>query len=64
LVLDGTNPIVDSNITEGIRVSAMIPPVADRRSGVVFSIRRQRMAKVSKEQLVSWHTAAPEMLNF
>lgn len=64
LVLDGTNPIVDSYITEGIRVSAMIPPVADRRSGVVFSIRRQRMAKVSKEQLVGWHTATPEMLEF
>ena len=48
LVLDGTNPIVDSYITEGIRVSAMIPPVADRRSGIVFSIRRQRMARVTK----------------
>jgi pilus assembly protein CpaF len=64
LVLDGTNPIVDSYITEGIRVSAMIPPVADRRSGVVFSIRRQRMARVTKEQLVEWHTATPEMLDF
>jgi len=64
LILDGTNPIVDSYITEGIRVSAMIPPVADRRSGVVFSIRRQRMARVSKEELVQWNTASPEMLNF
>lgn len=64
LVLDGTNPIVDSYITEGIRVSAMIPPVADRRSGVAFSIRRQRMAKVSKEQIIGWHTATPEMLEF
>jgi pilus assembly protein CpaF len=64
LVLDGTNPIVDSYITEGIRVSAMIPPVADRHSGVVFSIRRQRMAKVSKEQIIGWHTATPEMLEF
>lgn len=64
LVLDGTNPIVDSYITEGIRVSAMIPPVADRRSGVVFSIRRQRMAKVTKEQIVEWQTATPKMLDF
>jgi len=64
LVLDGTNPIVDSYITEGVRVSAMIPPVADRRSGVVFSIRRQRMAKVTKEQLIGWRTATPEMLDF
>lgn len=64
LVLDGTNPIVDSYITEGIRVSAMIPPVADRRSGAVFSLRRQRMARVIKQQLVEWHTATPEMLDF
>ncbi|MGI5849916.1 MAG: CpaF family protein [Christensenellales bacterium] len=64
LVLDGTNPIVDSYITEGIRVSAMIPPVADRRSGVVFSIRRQRMARITRQQLVEWQTATPEMLDF
>jgi pilus assembly protein CpaF len=64
LVLDGTNPIVDSYITQGIRVSAMIPPVTDRRSGAVFSIRRQRMARVTKEQLVGWGTATPEMLDF
>jgi len=42
----------------------MIPPVADRRSGVVFSLRRQRMARITKEQLVSWCTATPEMLDF
>ena len=63
-VLDGTNPIVDSYITQGIRISAMIPPVTDRRSGAVFSIRRQRMAKVTKKQLVEWQTATPEMLDF
>ena len=64
LILDGTNPIVDSYITQGIRISAMIPPVADRRCGVVFSIRRQRLAKVTQEQIVKWNTATPEMLEF
>lgn len=64
LVLDGTNPIADSYITQGIRVSAMIPPVADRCSGAVFSIRRQRMAKVTREQLVEWQAASQEMLDF
>jgi pilus assembly protein CpaF len=64
LVLDGTNPIVDSYITQGIRISAMIPPITDRRSGAVFSIRRQRMAKITKQQLVEWQTATPEMLDF
>jgi len=37
LVLDGTNPIVDSYITEGIRVSAMIPPVSDKLSRMLIS---------------------------
>ncbi len=64
LVLDGTSPIVDSYITQGIRISAMIPPITDRRSGAVFAIRRQRMAKVTKQQLVEWRTATPEMLDF
>lgn len=64
LILDGTNPIVDSYITEGVRISAMIPPVTDRRSGAVFSLRRQRMARVTKQQLLDWHTATPEMLDF
>ena len=64
LVLDGTNPIVDSYITQGVRISAMIPPITDRRSGAVFSIRRQRMARVTKQQLVEWRTATPEMLDF
>lgn len=64
LVLDGTNPIVDSYITEGIRVSAMIPPVADRRGGAVFSLRRQRLARVTKDKLIGWNTATAEMLDF
>jgi pilus assembly protein CpaF len=42
----------------------MIPPVADRRCGVAFSIRQQRMARVSEQQLVDWQTATPEMLDF
>jgi len=64
LVLDGTNPIVDSYITQGIRISAIIPPVTDKRTGAVFSLRRQRLAKVTKQQLVDWQTATPEMLDF
>lgn len=64
LVLDGTNPRVDSYITEGVRISVMIPPVTDRRTGAAFSLRRQRMARVTKERLVEWKTATPEMLDF
>jgi pilus assembly protein CpaF len=64
LVLDGTNPIVDSYITQGIRISAMIPPVTDKRSGAVFSIRRQRIMRMTKDQLLEFDTASAEMLDF
>jgi pilus assembly protein CpaF len=64
LVLDGTNPIVDSYITQGVRISAMIPPVTDKRSGAVFSIRRQRIVRMTKDQLLEFDTASAEMLDF
>jgi pilus assembly protein CpaF len=42
----------------------MIPPLVDMDIGAVFSLRRQRMAKVSADQLVRWGTATAEMLEF
>jgi pilus assembly protein CpaF len=64
LILDNTSPAVDSYLTRGIRISAMIPPLVDMDIGAVFSLRRQRMAKVSADQLVRWGTATAEMLEF
>lgn len=64
LILDNTSPAVDSYLTRGIRISALIPPLVDMDVGAVFSLRRQRMARVSKEQLVTWGTATDEMLTF
>jgi len=64
LILDNTSPAVDSYLTRGIRISAMIPPLVDSDVGAVFSLRRQRMARVSQEQLISWGTATREMLEF
>lgn len=64
LILDNTSPAVDSYLTRGIRISAMIPPLVDMDVGAVFSLRRQRMAKVSANQLVQWGTATAEMLDF
>ncbi len=64
LILDNTSPAVDSYLTRGIRISAMIPPLVDMDVGAVFSLRRQRMARVSANQLVQWGTATVEMLDF
>jgi pilus assembly protein CpaF len=64
LILDHTSPAVDSYLTRGIRISALIPPLVDMDVGAVFSLRRQRMARVTQQQLVSWGTATDEMLEF
>lgn len=64
LVLDNTTPMVDSYLAKGIRISAIIPPNVDKDAGAVFSLRRQRMTKVSREQLLEWGTATNEMLDF
>ena len=64
LILDNTSPAVDSYLTRGIRISALIPPLVDMDVGAVFSLRRQRMARVNRQQLVSWGTATDEMLEF
>ncbi len=64
LVIDNSSPTVDSYLTQGIRISAMIPPITDPERGVAFSLRRQRMAKITKEELISSGTATEEMLDF
>lgn len=64
LILDNTSPAVDSYLSRGIRISAMIPPLVDMDVGAVFSLRRQRLARVSAQQLVDWGTATHDMLDF
>jgi len=64
LVIDNTNPAVDSFLTPRIRISAMIPPVTDRERGVVFSLRKQRKARITREELIGTGTATGEMLDF
>ncbi len=64
LIMDSSTPVVDSYLTRGVRISAMIPPQVDADVGAAFSLRRQRLARVDREQLVAWGTASPDMLNF
>lgn len=62
LVLDSTTPIIDSYLTKGIRLSAAIPPVVDNDTGIVFSLRRQRLMRVTAQALIDWDTATKDEL--
>ena len=64
LILDNTSPLVDSFLERGTRISAIIPPLVDMDVGAVFSLRRQRMARISQTELVECGTATDEMLVF
>lgn len=62
--LDNKSPITESYIANGIRVSAIIPPVVDKEAGISSTIRKQKIAKVSKQNLIESNTATDEMLDF
>ena len=59
-VIDGSQPVKDSFIFKGVRISAMIPPVIDDELGAVASIRRQKTKSVNKEQLIKYGTLTQE----
>lgn len=63
-VIDGTQPVVDSYINKGLRISAIIPPVVDEECGAVFSIRRQKSLVFTTEQFIKTETASKEELEF
>lgn len=52
VVIDGSQPVKDSFIFKGVRISAMVPPVIDEELGAVASIRRQKTKSVNKEMLI------------
>jgi|LSQX01.3.fsa_nt_gb pilus assembly protein CpaF len=64
VIIDGQRPIGDSYITQGVRISAIIPPCVDDATGAVFSIRKQNNKCFTREQLIEWGTATGEMLDF
>ena len=63
-IIDGANPIVDSFIGEGIRISAIIPPCVDKRTGGVASIRRQKENVITRELMIEYGSATSEELDF
>jgi len=64
VVLDEKTPLGDSYISSGIRISAMIPPVIDDDTGVVFSIRKQKAKVFTKEDFVNLGTYSKDQFDF
>ncbi len=63
-IIDGSNPKVDSFIGEGIRISAIIPPCVDKKTGGVASIRRQKENVISRDLLINYGSATEDELDF
>lgn len=63
VIIDGSQPTQDSFITQGVRISAIIPPCIDEAVGAVFSIRKQKNNVITKQQLIKWDTATEEELD-
>ena len=62
VIIDGSQPTKDSFITQGVRISAIIPPCVDDEVGAVFSIRKQKTNIITKEQIIKWETATEDEL--
>lgn len=63
-IIDGSNPKVDSFIGEGIRISAIIPPCVDKKTGGVASIRRQKKNIITRNLMIEYGSATDEELDF
>lgn len=59
--IDESSPMVDARLPDGSRVNAIIPPVA--LDGPVVSIRRFAVVPLKMDDLVSYKTLTPEMVN-
>lgn len=64
VILDGTNPIGDSFIARGVRMSGVVPPCVDSTIGAAASIRKQKPSLVTRDNLLRWGTATAEELEF
>lgn len=63
-IVDGSNPLTDSFIGDGIRVSAIIPPCVDKVTGGSASIRKQKKNIITRDLLIKYGSATPEQLDF
>lgn len=63
-LLDAQTPLVDSYIGSSTRISAKIPPLIPKESGVTASIRKQSRERITREMLIRSGTASEDMLEF
>ncbi|MDD4566114.1 MAG: ATPase, T2SS/T4P/T4SS family [Eubacteriales bacterium] len=64
VILDGSSPVGDSFISKGVRMSSAIYPVVDQERGAIASIRKQKPASITRENLINYGTASEEELDF
>jgi len=62
--IDTAHPMVDAYITTGVRITALFPPLIPDEAGAAFTIRKQRLGNVTRDQLIRWGTASEEVLDF
>ncbi len=60
--VDEASPMVDARLTDGSRVNVIIPPVS--LVGPILTIRKFGKTPITAENLVTWGSASPRMLNF
>lgn len=63
ITLNESEPICDSEIKRGVRVSIAIPPVMDEKYGAAFSIRKQSERAFSPTEVVRRGTAIQDELD-
>ena len=63
-IIDGSNPKVDSFIGDGVRISAIIPPCVDSKTGGVASIRRQKENVITRRLMIEYGSATADELEF
>lgn len=64
MVIDQSNPRVDSYMSSGVRVSVMIPPIIRDDKGAVISIRKQTKARITRQDLINATSAMAEEFEF
>ncbi len=60
--VDEASPMVDARLQDGSRVNVIIPPVS--LVGPILTIRKFGKTPISAENLVSWGSISPKMLDF
>lgn len=64
LVIDGSEPVQDSYMSQGVRISATISPVNDKEAGASASIRKQKEDSFSAEDMITLGTCTKEEMDF